>query len=108
MGIDIGAMFQDMKNTAAQGMNDLLKQGANAGLGYLEGQAVKVIQADQQQHEKDFQDATMAAIQRPTAAGSFGDYFSGLAKSPVLKSSGPYVLVAIAIVAVGAIFLARK
>ena len=93
--MDIGKMFGDAVTSASQGMTDLLKQGGNAALGYLEGQAVSVIQADQAQHEGQFQNMTLAQLNSPGNPNGFGAYLQDLSTNPVLKSYGPLIIVAI-------------
>lgn len=106
-GIDMDQLFGDAKKAASQGMDDLLKTGGNAALGYLEQQAINIISADQAQHTEAAQSNINAILNRPTTAGSFGAYFSNLAQSPALKAYGPYVIGVIAVVAIGAIVLTR-
>lgn len=100
MGIDLGAMWGDAMNTAKQGMTDLLKQGGNAGLGYLEGQAIAVIQADQAQHEEAVKQSITNALNTPPNPNSFGSYLSGLTQQPIIKQYGLYILGAVGLIIV--------
>lgn len=92
MAIDIGSLFGKAEDAAKQGMNDLLKQGGNAGLGFLEGKAVAIIQQDQAKNEAAVQQSIQDNLNTPTAPGSFGAYLSNLAQAPALKTYGPYIL----------------
>lgn len=108
MGFDIGQLFQNVEQAASQGMSDVLKTGGNAAIGYLEGQAVQIIQADQKQHEVSFQDATMQMMQRPTAANSISAYVQNLMQAPALKEYGPYVLLFLGTIVCGSIIIGKK
>lgn len=98
MGISIDDIFGKAKDAAAQGMNDLLKTGGNAALGFLEGQAVAVIQADQANHEQASQAAAQEILNRPSSP--FGDYISNLMQNPVLNQYGPVIIFGLVIVLV--------
>lgn len=100
MGIDLGQMFGDAKNTVLQGMNDFAKQGGNAAIGYLEGQAIGVIQADQSQHEEAVQQVVTKQLSTPPNPGSFGAYLTGLVQQPVIKQYGLYILGAVGLIVV--------
>lgn len=95
MGIDIGAIFDSAKQAVEQSANDAYKTITTSGLGYLEDQAIKVLQADKAQNEKAFQTHAATILQRPSALDSFGAYVSNLTQSPVLKEYGPYVIGAV-------------
>lgn len=108
MGLDLGAMWDQAKKSAEQGMNDLLKQGGNAGLGYLEGQLVSVIQADQAHHEEQSKQATAEMLARPASPNSFGTYFTNLAGQPLVKQYGPYILAGTALIVVLTLYARGK
>lgn len=108
MAIDIDSLFGQAKSAAEQGMNDLLKQGGNAALGYLEQKGIDILQQDKAQKEQDLQKFTQQNLNGPPAPGSFGAYLSGVLSSPVLKQYGPMMLIAVAVIAGGSILLARK
>lgn len=105
MGIDISTLFGNAEDAATQGMNDLIQTGGNAALGYLEGQAVKIISSDASTHNAAAQTATASILQRPTNADSFGAYLSNLIEAPALKTYGPLVIGAVAFVVIGLILL---
>ena len=107
MGLDLNALFGQAKDAATTGMNDILKTGGNAGLGYLEGQAVAIISADQSQHEQAAQKAVTDVLNRPSSPGGFGSYMQGLIQNPALKQYGPYVIVG-AVVLIGLGLYLRK
>lgn len=107
MGLDLNALFGKAEAAATQGMNDLLKQGGNAGLGYLEKSAIDVLSADKAQHDTAYQNAVTAQLQSPATPGSFAAYLQGLTQDPVLKQYGGTLI--IAVIAIGAIgFLVGK
>ena len=108
MGFDLNALFNNAKEAASQGMNDVLKIGGNAALGYLEDQAVQVIKADQAQHTEQAQAAITDVLNRPSTPNGIGAYFSGLVQNPALKQYGPYVIVGIVAVVGLTLFLRSK
>lgn len=108
MGFDIGQLFGNAAADAAKGAQDLLKQGATAGLGYLEGQAVAVISDDQKKNQAAFQTSVASALKKPGDPNGFGAYLSGLLEGPALKQYSPYILVAVAVIAVGTLAVAKR
>lgn len=100
MGIDISQLFGNAEQATSQGMNDVLNTAGQSALGYLEGQAISVIQADQSQHVATAQKATSEILNRPTVAGSFGAYVSGILQQPVMQQYGPYVIGVGAVIAI--------
>lgn len=108
MGFDLNALFGQAKDAATTGMNDLLKTGGNAGLGFLEGQAVAIISADQAQHEQASSAAVTEILNRPSTPGGFGSYMQGLLQRPILKQYGPYVLVGVLVLIGLGIYLKKK
>jgi hypothetical protein len=105
MGLDFNSLFNQAKQAVNQGMNDLLKTGGNAAIGYLENQAVALIQADQKQHEAEFQTNVADILKRPGAADSFGSYLSNVSQSPVIKEYGGYILGAVVGIAIVTLLL---
>lgn len=105
MGIDLGQMFEDAKKAASQGMQDALNTGGNAALGFLEGQAVSVIQADQSKHEQAAQNATTDIMNRPSSP--FGKYLGNMMQQPIIKQYGVYILGGIVVVAGLVIYLKK-
>ncbi len=108
MGLDLDQLFGDAWKAAEQGMNDVLKTGGNAALGYLEDQAIAIIAADRDQHLKEAQDHTKEILSRPTAEGSFGEYLKSMIQSPTLQTFGAPMLMMFVAVGVGGYFLLRK
>lgn len=106
--MDIDALFGQAKTAVETGMNDLLKQGGNAALGWLEDKAISVIDQDKAQREAQLKQYVQQNISGPPSPGSFGAYIANLAQSPVLKEFGPSILIGIAIVAGGTILLTRR
>lgn len=101
MGINIDDLFGKAKDAASKGMDDLLKTGGNAALGFLEGQAVAIIKADQKNHEEASQAAAQEILNRPSSP--FGDYVSNLMKNPVLNQyGGPIIFGLVIVLLVGA------
>lgn len=98
MSIDLSAIFGGAQAANAQGMTDVLKQGGNAALGYLEQQAIGVIQQDQAQKSAQVQDFIKQQLSTPANPNSFGSYLSNLAGQPVLSQYGIYILGGIALV----------
>lgn len=94
MGISIDDLFGKAKAAAEQGMNDLLKTGGNAALGFLEGQAIDILQADKNKHEQSSQAAVQEILNRPSSP--FGEYVSNLMKNPVLNNYGPWIMFGLA------------
>lgn len=108
MGLDIGQVFSSIKADVEKGMSDVVKMGSSALPAYLEDQAIKILQADKAQHEKDFSEKLGTLLKGPSSADSLGAYISNISQAPVLKEYGPYILGAIAVIALGAIFIGRK
>lgn len=94
MNLNLDDIFGSAKAAISQQLDDLGSVGKPALVGYLEDQALKIISADKNQNQATFEANLNTVINRPTAAGSFGDYVSGLAQSPIIKSYGPYILLA--------------
>lgn len=94
MGFDINELFGKAQSAAEQGMNDLLKTGGNAALGYLEGQAINILKSDKAHHEEASQQAVTEIMNRPNSP--MGDYFSNLMRNPVLNNYGPYIVFGLA------------
>jgi uncharacterized membrane protein YebE (DUF533 family) len=105
MGLDLSAMWGDAKKAAEQGMQDALNIGGNAALGYLEGQAIGVIQQDQTKHVAEAQRATADILNRPSTP--FGDYAKNILSQPVVKQYGVYILGGIGIVVVATLLMRR-
>lgn len=108
MGIDISAIFASAKSAVEQSATDAYKTVTTGALGYLEDQAVKVIQADKAQNEAAFKTNVQNILKRPTAVDSMGAYMSNLAQSPILKEYGPYVLGAVILCFGVAVLMGRK
>lgn len=108
MGLDIGQIFGNIQKDVGAGMNDILKLGGNAALGYLEQQAINVLEAHKSELEGQFQSDLKQVIQRPSSADSIGSYIGNIAKSPVIKEYGPYILGVVCVVALGTLFLKGK
>lgn len=117
--VDLSALFGggDAKGAVDTGMNDLLKMGGNAGLGYLEAPAISAVEEYQRKNEgnilgtlagtfagilkndKASNEAQVKAaiaeqLKKPSGGGSggFGGYLSGLAQDPILKQYGVYIV----------------
>ncbi len=103
MGIDLSQIFGDAKQSAETGMSDLWKMGSEAALGYAEKQGVAVLQADQAQHQANYQAAATTALNRPSSP--FGEYVKSLTQNPIIKQYGVYILAGIAVVAIVAVSL---
>lgn len=101
MGFSIDQLFGDVKKIAEEGMGDLLKQGGAAGLGWLEGKAIDILEKDKNQHEQFVKGKIEEQMKTPGQPGSFGSYFSDLAAQPAIKMYGPYVLMGLGIVILG-------
>lgn len=102
MGINIDDIFGKAKAAAEQGMNDLLKTGGNAALGFLEGQAIAILHADKQQHEQAAQQSAQEILNRPSSP--FGDYVSNIMKNPVLNNyGGPIIFGIVGVLLIGAL-----
>jgi hypothetical protein len=108
MGIDLNNLFGQAKSAASQGMNDLLQTGGNSAIGYLEQQAVDVINQDQQQHVEAAQTAASQILSRPTVAGSFSAYLGNVMQNPTLKQYGTPIIIGIVVIAAAAVMLHRK
>lgn len=106
--MDIGDLFGKAEDAAKQGMNDILKQGGNAALGFLEQKAIDVLSQDQVQKQQSVQSYVQNNLSGPPSPGSFGAYLGNILQSPVLKTYGAPMLIAIAIIAGGAIFIAKE
>jgi len=100
MGLDLDSLWGEAKKAAETGMNDLLKQGGNAGLGYLEQQAINTLQADKAQHEASYAQAVKDKLNQPSSPDSFGSYLSKITQSPVLQNYGIYIIGAVAVVVI--------
>lgn len=94
MGLDINQLFGKAQDAAEKGMNDLLKTGGNAALGFLEGQAIDILNTDKNKHEQASQAAVQDILNRPSSP--FGDYVSNLMKNPTLNQYGPYIIFGVA------------
>lgn len=107
MGLDISQLFGNAIEDAKKGMTDIAKIGGSAALGYLEDQAVKIIQADKQQHEANFKEGVLEVLNRPTAVDSLGNYISNAVQSPVIKQYGPYIILGVLLILGGGILISR-
>lgn len=105
MGFDIGQVFGNAKSAIEQGMNDVLKQGGNAALGWLEGEAINLLSADKADKEKAFSAGVVDILNRPTASGSLGSYIGNQLQSPVMKNYGPYIIAGIGAIGVLALVI---
>lgn len=108
MGLSLENVFGEAKKAAETGMNDALQWGATAGLGWLEHKAIGLLEADKTKREQAFQASTVAALQQPGTPGSLGDYMSNLLQKPVLQQYGPYVLIGLAVFAIGVVVVSKK
>lgn len=108
MGLNLDQMWESAKQAITQTGNDLVDAGKPALIGYLEDQAVKILQADKQQHEANFQASVASILNRPTATDSLGAYISNAAQSPVIKQYGPYILLAGLLIFGAAVLIGRK
>lgn len=106
MGFDISQLFGG-EDSSGQGMSDVLKSGANAGLGYLEQQAINLISADKKKHEAAAQRSTSDLLKHPSNPNSFGSYFSNLMQGPALNTYGPYILAGVGVVVVLTLMLRK-
>lgn len=106
--IDLDSLFGQAKEAVSKGMSDVLEQGGNAALGFLEQKAIDIIEQDKAQREKQLQTFTTQNMSGPPAPGSFGAYIGNVLQSPVLKEMGPSIMIGVAIIAVGAIFISSK
>lgn len=107
MGLDIGQVFGNAVEAVKNEGSDLLKMGWNAGLGYLEGEAIKILEADKADKQNAFKEGVTNVINRPTSADSFGAYVSNLASQPVIKQYGPYVIGGILLFGVLSVFMGK-
>lgn len=108
MGLDIGQIFGSAKDAIEQSASDAWGTVSTGALGYLENEAIKILQADKQQNEKAFQTNVQTILKRPTATDSMGAYLSNLAQSPALKEYGPYVIGAVVLCFGVAVLIGRK
>jgi hypothetical protein len=108
MGLDLNSIFQQAKQAADQGMNDLLQTGGNAAIGYLEQQAVNVISADQAQHVEQSQQAITTVLNRPSKPDGFGAYLTNLMQQPALKNYGPYLIAGVVAIVALTLFVRGK
>jgi len=108
MGIDLEALFGNAKDAVNAGMTDVLQQGGNAALGYLENQAIDMLSGDKATREKALQDQVAANLKKPSAPGSMGAYLSNVLSGPVIKQYGPYVLIGAAVIVVGTLYMRRS
>lgn len=95
MGLDLGQIFGNAVEAIEQSADDAWKTVSHGALGYLENEAIKVLQADKAKNEKAFQTNLSEILNRPTSADSMGAYLSNMVQSPVLKEYGPYVIGAV-------------
>lgn len=105
MGLDISSILSNAGSEISQGAQNLESQAQNAGLGYLEQQAINTLQADQAQHNQAVQTAIAQQLASPAAPGSFGAYLSSLAQGPAIKQYGGYAVAAIAVIVVATLLL---
>lgn len=96
MGIDLNSLINGAVSSSAQTGQDLWQSVGQGALAYVEGQAISVIKTDQDSHAKQAQSTVQNILQRPTSAGSFGEYLSNLFQNPVLANYGPYILFVVA------------
>jgi len=108
MGINLEQIFGNAKEAITQSADDAWKTVSHGALGYLENEAIKVLQADKAQNEKAFQTNVAEILKRPTATDSMGAYLSNMVQSPVLKEYGPYVIGAVVLCFAAALLLGRK
>lgn len=104
MGLDLDQLFGSAKEAISQGMNDVLKQGGNAAIGYLEGEAIAILAADKADKEKAFQEGVAQILTRPSSSNSFGAYVQNVAQSPIIKEYGGYIIAGAAVVAIVVLF----
>jgi len=98
--MDLGKLFGDAAKAAETGMTDILKQGGNAALGYLEQQAIAIISEDKTQRETQMQGALQQQLTAPSNPSSFGAYMQKVATDPIVKQYGPTVLIGVGCTAV--------
>ena len=108
MGLNIYELFGTSEETAKAGMKDALKAGASGALGWLEQQAINVLNKDKAQHEANVQAYTKDILDKPSNPNSFGSYLSNLMANPALQTYGPYLMAGVAVIAVIAISLKGK
>ena len=99
---------QKTLDAAEAGMTDALKAGGNAALGYLEQQAINLINADKAKHEAAAQGYLTDQLATPSNPNSFGSYLSNLASSPAMQTYGPYILGGILLIVVVTVTMSRK
>lgn len=108
MGLNLDQIFGNAKQAIEQTATDAWKTASHGALGYLENEAIKVLQADKAQNEKAFQTNVAEILKRPTAVDSMGNYISNLVQSPALKEYGPYVIGAVVLCFGVALLIGRK
>lgn len=108
MGLNLDQIFGNAKEAIAQSADDAWKTVSHGALGYLENEAIKVLQADKAQNEKAFQTNVAEILKRPTSVDSMGAYVSNLVQSPALKQYGPYVIGAVVLCFGVAVLIGRK
>lgn len=107
MGLDISNLVGQAEDAASKGMSDLLSQGGNAGLGFLEQQAINTIAADQAKHTAAYQASVANTLNAPAVPGSFSSYLSSITQGPIIQQYGIYIAAAVAVI-VGATLLVRR
>lgn len=108
MGLNLEQIFGNAKTAIEQSADDAWKTVTTGGLGYLEDQAIKILQADKAKNEKAFQTNISEILKRPTALDSMGNYVSNLVQSPALREYGPYVIGAVVLCFGVAVLMGRK
>lgn len=108
MGISLEDIFGNAQKAVEQGAEDFFKIGKHAALGYLENEAIKILEADKAKNESAFQGHIEDIMKRPTSTDSLGNYLSNQLQSPAIKTYGPWIILGILLIAGGAILLSKK
>ena len=108
MGLNLDEIFGNAKKAVEQGASDFYKIGSTAALGYLENEAIKIIEADKAKNEAAFQGHVEELMKRPTSVDSLGNYLSNQLQSPAIKTYGPWIILGILLIAGTTILIAKK
>jgi len=109
MGLDFSQVFGQAKSAVDSAFNGATVQaGFNSALGYLEGQAVNIIQADQNDRTVQAQQNIKQVLDQPSTPGGFGSYLSELVQGPAMQKYGPYVIAGVAAIVVITLFVRGK
>lgn len=108
MGIDLSAMWQQAKDAASQGVDNLINTGGPAALAYVEQQGVQIIQADQAQHVEAYQKATSQALDKPSSPNSFSSYLASITQGPVIQKYGLWAVAGVGLIVAITLFVRGK